>query len=59
MRYLIRNLLAKQNRWGVPISIYGGADKIESTLDLLQSDLKLGYQPTAIYSDSLSVGSLL
>ena len=59
MRHWIRNLLVEKDRWGVPVSIYGGADKIESTLGVLQSDLKLGYQPTAIYSDDLSVGSFI
>ena len=59
MRHWIRDLMAKQNFWGVPVSIYGSADKVESTLDVLQSDLKLGYQPAAIYSDDLSVGSFI
>ena len=59
MRHWIRNLLVEKDRWGVPVSIYGGADKIESTLGVLQSDLKLGYLPTAIYSDDLSVGSFI
>lgn len=59
MRHWIRHLLVKWDRWGVPVSIYGGADKIESTLCVLQSDLKLGYKPTAIYSDDLSIGSFV
>ena len=35
----------------MPVSIYGGKDKIEDIIKLLRSDLALGYLPSAIYSN--------
>ena len=51
LRFSIRNLLSKKKLWGVPVSIYGGKDKIEDIIRLLRSDLALGYLPSAIYSN--------
>ena len=50
LRFSIRNLLSKKKLWGVPVSIYGGKDKIEDIIKLLRS-VVLGYLPSAIYSN--------
>ena len=57
LRFSVRNLLSKKKIWGVPISIYGGKDRIEDILKLLRSDLSLGYLPSAIYSNNFKNNS--
>ena len=55
----IRALLVSKNRWGLPVTVYGGGKQLEDCVKMLIHDRHLGYSPFAIYSDDLNVDSVL
>jgi Undecaprenyl-phosphate galactose phosphotransferase WbaP len=59
MRALVRGILIRMGRWGIPVSIYGNIKSVEMVEAALRAEPGLGYIPAAIFNEEVPLGTLV
>lgn len=50
-RYITKRWLIRLKQWGVPTVVYGTNEVVEEVVEMLRSEIGLGYQPIGIFHD--------
>jgi Undecaprenyl-phosphate galactose phosphotransferase WbaP len=58
-RSLVRGILARMGRWGVPVALYGDAESVGMLIESLRAESGLGYIPAVVFTDERPQGSVL
>jgi Undecaprenyl-phosphate galactose phosphotransferase WbaP len=58
-RSMTRAMISRISKWGVPVSIYGDLESVETMVEAMSSERALGYIPSAIFTDDAPQGTVI
>ncbi len=59
VRVMMRGIVIRMGKWGVPVSLYGDLRSVKIVQDALRAEMGLGYIPTAIFTDDAPQGTVV
>jgi FlaA1/EpsC-like NDP-sugar epimerase len=58
-RAIVRGTIIRMGQWGVPVSIYGDIESVETVIKALRGEMSLGYIPSAIFTNDAPQGTVV
>ena len=59
VRMLVKRMLSRRKKWGVPVVVYGNDRTVAHVVDVLSQEQGLGYQPVGVFDDQSELGEMV